>query len=74
MLSRERQHKYSPGETENEKNAVRMWTYDPVLTDKKTSLHKHKMGARDSMLGYLISTCLNFVGRRGGRAGEGYHL
>ena len=27
-----------------------------VITDKKTSLHKHKMGARDSMLGYLIST------------------
>ena len=39
------------------KNAVRMWTYDPVLTDKKTSLHKHKMGACNSMLGYLISTC-----------------
>ena len=33
-------------------------TYDPVLTDKKTSLHKHKMGARDSTLGYLISTRL----------------
>ena len=43
------------------------WTFDPsdylhkhkmvvVLTDKKTSLHKHKTGARDSMLGYLIST------------------
>ena len=24
-----------------------------VLTDKKTSLHKHKMGTRDSMLGYI---------------------
>ena len=24
-----------------------------VLTDKKTSLHKHKMGARDSMLWYI---------------------
>ena len=24
-----------------------------VLTDKKTSLHKHKMSARDSMLGYI---------------------
>ena len=24
-----------------------------VLTDKKTSLRKHKMGARDSMLGYI---------------------
>ena len=38
------------------KNDVCTRTYDPVLTDKKTSLHKHKMGARDSMLGYLIST------------------
>ena len=42
------------------KNAVRTWIYDPVLTNKKTSLHKHKMGARDSMLGYLISTRLLF--------------
>ena len=24
-----------------------------VLIDKKTSLHKHKMGAHDSMLGYI---------------------
>ena len=24
-----------------------------VLTYKKTSLHKHKMGAYDSMLGYI---------------------
>ena len=43
------------------KNAVRMWTYNPVLTDKKTSLRKHKMGARDRMLGYLISTCLQVI-------------
>ena len=28
-----------------------------VLTDKKTSLHKHKVGACDNMLGYLMSTC-----------------
>ena len=43
------------------------WTFDPsdylhkqkmvaVLTDQKTNQHKHKTGARDSMLGYLIST------------------
>ena len=38
------------------KNAVRTYTYGPLLTDKKTSLQKHKMGARDSMLRYLIST------------------
>ena len=44
------------------KNAVCTWTYDPVLTDKKTSLHKHKMGARDSMLGYLISCSWHFPG------------
>ena len=36
------------------KKSVR--TYDPVLIDKKTSLHKHKMDVRDSMLGYLIWT------------------
>ena len=56
-----------------------MRTFDPsdylhkhkmvaVLTDKKTSLHKHKMGARDSMLGYLISNCfllvLDYITRR----------
>ena len=36
------------------KNAVCTWTYDPVLTDKKTSLRKHKIGARDRMLGYQL--------------------
>ena len=29
-----------------------------VLTDKKTSLHKHKMGARDSMLYSLVLVLL----------------
>ena len=43
------------------KKSVHTWTYDPVLTEKKTSLHKHKMGARDSMLGYLILTRLSLL-------------
>ena len=43
------------------KNTVHTWTYD--LTDENddimANLHKHKMGARDSMLGDLISTCFS---------------
>ena len=31
-----------------------------MLTSKKTTLHKHKMVACDSMLGYLISSCFRF--------------
>ena len=40
------------------KNTVLTWTYDP-----SDYLHKYKMAARDSMLGDLISTCLNVIRR-----------